>query len=266
MENFTRPTVPLRSVRSVSETDPGGWEESAAWWIEGFTEGADPEYEEQILPLAADELAGLDPVVDVGCGDGQISRLLAERGVGVVGADPTWNQIHVAHERGGGPVYAQGAAGAMPFRDRTFDAAVACLVFEHVDAVDAALAEVARILRPGGRFAFFLNHPIIQTPGSGWVDDHTLDPPEEYWRLGPYLTETASMEQVEKDVWIRFVHRPLSRYVNAAAAAGLRVERMVEPSPPPGFLARAPEYAAAGAYPRLLYLRMTRVGTVGPDV
>ena len=247
------------------ESGESGWEESAAWWIEEFTDGVDPEYVEQILPLAAEELAGFDSVVDVGCGDGQISRMVASSGADVVGVDPTWNQIRVARERGGGPTHVQGTADRMAFRDGVFDAAVACLVFEHIDAVDDALAEVARLLRPGGRFAFFLNHPIIQAPGSGWVDDHTLDPPEEYWRLGPYLTETAAMEQVEKGVWIRFVHRPLSLYVNAAAAAGLVVERMLEPSPPPGFLARAPEYSAVAAYPRLLYLRMARVGTVGAD-
>ena len=236
----------------------GGWEEHADWWIDGFTEGADPEYVEQILPLAAEELAGFERVLDVGCGDGQIARVAATLGCDVVGLDPTWNQIEVAHERGGGPDFVRGGADQLPFADGTFDAAVACLVFEHIDEVDAALGEIARVVARGGRFAFFLNHPIIQAPGSGWVDDHTLEPPEEYWRLGPYLTETASMEQVEKGVWIRFVHRPLSRYVNAAAAAGLVVERMVEPAPPPGFLDRAPEYAAVAAYPRLLYLRLTR--------
>ena len=44
---------------------------------------------------------------------------------------------------------------------------------------------------------------------------------EQYWRIGPYLVEDNSLEEVEKDVWIPFIHRPLSRYVNAMAAAGL---------------------------------------------
>ena len=234
------------------------WEDHAEWWIDGFTEGADPEYTEQILPLAAGELDGFDRVLDIGCGDGQISRLAAERGASVVGVDPTWNQIRVAADRGGGAAFARSGAAELPFADGSFDAAVACLVFEHIDDVDGAIAEVARVVRPGGRFSFFLNHPLLQTPGSGWIDDHTVDPSEQYWRVGPYLAEQSFVEQVEQGVFIRFVHRPLSRYLNALADHGLLLEQMVEPTPPDGFLARAEEYAAAAAIPRLLYLRLRR--------
>ena len=69
-----------------------------------------------------------------------------------------------------------------PSPTSSFDAVVACLVFEHIDDVDDAIAEVARVVRPGGRFSFFLNHPLLQTPGSYWIDDHTVEPPEQYWR------------------------------------------------------------------------------------
>ena len=250
-----------RSVRpyaaAVAEDDL--WETHADWWIEGFTDGADAEYEEQILPLAAEELAGADRVLDIGCGDGQVSRLATGLGAStVVGVDPTWNQVRVAAARGGGVAFARAGAAALPFADGTFDAAVACLVFEHIRDVDAAIAEVSRILRPGGRFCFFLNHPLLQTPNSGWIDDQVLDPPEQYWRIGPYLIEDETIEEVEKDVFIPFIHRPLSRYVNALADHGLLIERMLEPSPPPGFIARAEEYADAATIPRLLYLRTSK--------
>jgi SAM-dependent methyltransferase len=232
------------------------WEEHAQWWIDGFTAGADPEYDEQILPLAGAELAGARRVLDVGCGEGQISRLAGRLdGVElVVGVDPTWNQISAAGERGGA-MFSRAKAHELPFPDLTFDAVVACLVFEHIDEVDAAIGEVARVLAPGGRFCFFLNHPLLQTPNSGWIDDQVLDPPEQYWRIGPYLVEDETIEQVEHGVFIPFIHRPLSRYVNAMAASGLLIERMEEPAPPPGFLARAQEYADAATIPRLLFLR-----------
>ena len=127
-------------------------------------------------------------------------------------------------------------------------------MFEHITEVDAAIGEVARVLAPGGRFLFLLNHPLLQTPNSGWIDDQILDPPEQYWRIGPYLVEDESIEEVEKGVFIPFIHRPLSRYLNALADAGLVLRRMEEPAPPPGFLARAQEYADAATIPRLLFL------------
>ncbi len=245
----------------ASERDPSRdlWEDHAGWWIDGFTAGADPEYEEQILPLAAAELGEAQSILDIGCGDGQISRMMAAVGAQVVGVDPTWNQIRVAHERGGGASYLRTTADELPFADASFDAAVACLVFEHIDALDGAIAEVARVVKPGGRFCFFLNHPLLQTPGSGWIDDHIIDPPEQYWRIGPYLVESETIEQVELGVYIRFIHRPLSRYVNTLVDHGLVLERMIEPAPPPGFLERAPEYADAATVPRLLYLRLRRI-------
>lgn len=236
----------------------GLWDEHAQWWIDGFTDGVDPEYVEQIIPLALEELAGRHIVLDVGCGDGQIARALAAQGSTVLGIDPTQLHIDIANERAGGPTYVLGGATELPVPDNSQDAVVACLVFEHIDEVDAAIAEVARVLKPGGQFSFFLNHPLLQTPGSGWIDDFILDPPEQYWRIGAYLVETETIEEVEKDVFIRFIHRPLSRYVNALLANGLSLERMLEPAPPQGFLDRAPEYALAHTVPRLLYLRFVK--------
>lgn len=239
----------------TNETDGAGWGAHAEWWIEGFTGGVDPEYVEQIIPMAVEEVSGAQRVVDIGCGEGQVARAIAATGVSVTGIDPVERHIELARERGGGPDYRLGRADSLPARDGEFDAAVACLVFEHIDDLNASVAEVARVLAPGGRFAFFLNHPLLQTPGSGWIDDHMIDPPEQYWRIGPYLTETATHEEVEPGVFIRFVHRPLSRYVNCLAEHGLVLRRMVEPAPPHGFLSRAPEYPLAATVPRLLYLR-----------
>ena len=245
----------------MSAADPADelWEINARWWQDGYSGGADEEYVEQILPLAAHHLRGVRRVLDVGCGEGQIARLAA--GVGgtdlAVGVDPTPAQIAEAAKRGGGVHVARSAADGLPFASGAFDAVVACLVFEHIHALNAAIAEVGRVLAPGGRFLFFLNHPLLQTPNSGWIDDTILD--EQYWRIGPYLLEDSRVEEVDHHVWIPFIHRPLSRYINAMIAAGLYLTVMDEPAPPPGFIARAHEYAQAATIPRLLFLRAEKL-------
>ena len=255
------------------------WEVNSEWWQQSFTEGADPEYREQIVPLLRELLgqAGPAAVLDIGCGEGQLSRVAARLpGVQrVVGIDPTSSQLEAALQRqsltgdkeappgdngaghnAAGRVnveYARATATALPFPDSSFDAAFACLVFEHIEGTVQAIAEVGRVVRPGGTFVLFMNHPLLQVPGSGWVDDDILG--EQYWRIGPYLAENHAVEEVDKNVWIPFVHRPLSVYVNALVAAGLYLTKMIEPAPPPGFLDKAEEYRQAAAFPRLLVLR-----------
>lgn len=250
-------------VSRAPAEDPG-WETCAQWWQQEFTNGADAEYEEQILPILASHLRGAERILDVGCGEGQVGRRAARlRSVRfVVGADPTWAQISVAAQRRGGVTATRAGAAGLPFRQGSFDAVVACLVFEHIEEFDQSIAEVGRVLAPGGRFLLLLNHPLLQAPNSGWIDDTILG--EQYWRIGPYLVEDSRLEEVEKDVWIRFIHRPLSRYINAMAAAGLYLTGMEEPAPPAGFLERAKEYGEAATIPRLLVLRAEKLRGTGP--
>ncbi len=234
------------------------WETHARWWQDHFTGGVDPEYEEQILPLVDRHLDGARHVLDVGCGEGQVARRAAALGATVVGVDPTAGQLVTAVERGGGVAYARAGAEALPFAAGSFDGVVVCLTLEHLEPFEPAVHEVARVLAPGGVFCLFLNHPLLQAPGSGWIDDHILG--EQYWRVGPYLPDDVAMEEVAPGIRLPFMHRPLSRYINVMADRGLLVERMEEPPPPPGFVARAPEYAEAATIPRLLVLRVRKPG------
>ncbi len=243
----------------IDDAGTDHWEDpkTTAWWQREFTDGADPEYVEQIIPLIVERLGGRRRIVDVGTGEGQVARALAAAGSEVIAADPMAAQINEAAARSRDRhhqqlSYLRAGAAALPLASAAFDGALACLVFEHIDDLDEAIVEVGRILEPGGRFLLLLNHPLLQTPGSGWIDDQLIDPPEQYWRVGPYLPEASTVEEVQKGVFIRFLHRPLSRYLNALVAASLQIERLDEPAPPPGFVAQSPSYAAADTIPRLL--------------
>ena len=56
------------------------WEQHAGWWQREYSAGADPEYEDQILPLVAGHVRGARLVLDIGCGEGQVARRIASHG------------------------------------------------------------------------------------------------------------------------------------------------------------------------------------------
>ncbi len=108
------------------------------------------------------DLAGLAPprpgalAVDLGCGTGISSRAFAARGLRVVGVDPNGTMLAEARAAGGGPEYREGEASATGLPDGCADLALAAQAFHWFD-VGPTLAEVRRILRPGGRLAVFWN-------------------------------------------------------------------------------------------------------------
>lgn len=228
------------------------WERHAQWWQDGYTDGADPEYVEQLIPLACEWLKGFDRVLDLGCGEGQVARAVAQSGAQVFGLDPTHAQIRTAIERAGGPEYFQAEAAATGIASGSMDAALACLVFEHITDLDAAFDEVARVLRPTGRFVLLLNHPLTQAPGSAWVDDHIMG--EQYYRIGPYLETCVWVEEIAAGIELPYVHRPFSEYVNGLVTRGFTIERILEPAPAPSYLEAAAEYEHTASIPRVLVI------------
>ena len=97
-------------------------------------------------------------VLDLGCGGGFMSEALAGRGAVVTGIDPAQPALAIArsHAKSGGLsiIYLHGTGEAIPVKDATFDQVVCVDVLEHVDDIDTVLAEVHRVLRPGGLFLF----------------------------------------------------------------------------------------------------------------
>jgi SAM-dependent methyltransferase len=233
------------------------WERNALWWQRSYTDGADPEYEEQILPLVESVVLGSRRVLEIGCGEGQVSRRIAATGAEVVGVDPAPTQITAARRRGGGPRYVRARAENLPFADARFDAAVVCLAIEHVDPFEPAMAETARVLETGGRFFLFLSHPLLQAPGSCWVDDQVFG--EQYWRVGPYLPDDVVIDEVAPGVELPFAHRALGRYVHEMGKVGLWIEDMVEPPPSSDVDEQMAGFEHAGSIPRLLLLCARRV-------
>jgi SAM-dependent methyltransferase len=98
------------------------------------------------------------PVLDLGCGDGHFGSIVfgepAEAGL-----DPWWGPLTEAHRRGSYRLLAQAEGAWMPYPDGFFATVVSNSVLEHIAKVEPVLAEVARVLRPGGWFYFCVPGP-----------------------------------------------------------------------------------------------------------
>ena len=175
-------------------------------------------------------LAGAS-VLEVGCGAASCARWLATRGARVVALDLSAGMLRQAAEasaRSGIAVpLVQAGAEQLPFADECFD--LACSAFGAVPFVadpGAVMREVARVLRPGGRWVFSVNHPMrwmfSDDPGP---DGLTVT--QSYFDRSPYV-------EVDADGTPSYVehHRTLGDRIRDVVAAGLILEDVVEPEWP----------------------------------
>jgi ubiquinone/menaquinone biosynthesis methyltransferase len=103
------------------------------------------------------ELAGIAPgdrVLDLACGTGDLALLASARGAHVVGLDLAEPMLRYATAKAppGTVAYVCGDMGALPFRDRSVDVVTSGYGLRNVPLLDRAVAEISRVLRPGGRF------------------------------------------------------------------------------------------------------------------
>ena len=178
------------------------------------------------------DVAGRD-VLEVGCGAAQCARWLLGRGARPVGLDLSLAMLRASRAldaAGSSPVPVVGAdATALPFADASFDLACSSHGAVPFVADSAALQrEVARVLRPGGRWAFSVTHPFRwcfpDDPGP-----RGLVAKESYWDRRAYVEqdETGAATYVEH-------HRTVGDHVREVVAAGLRLVDLVEPEWPDG--------------------------------
>jgi ubiquinone/menaquinone biosynthesis C-methylase UbiE len=104
-----------------------------------------------VLKSVIPSLAGIR-ILDVGCGSGGLARRLVEEGADVTGVDPNPQALTAARTLAPAARFEEASAEALPFEDAAFDVVIILNALHHVpfDVMDRALAETARVLRPGG--------------------------------------------------------------------------------------------------------------------
>jgi SAM-dependent methyltransferase len=227
------------------------WEERAADWIE--LTRSDPQYELLNKPAFLELIP--EPgrlTIEVGCGEGRVARELLALGHRVLGFDasPALARAATSH-RVGFPVAVADIA-QLPITAGVADVVVCFMVLMDIEDLDGAVAELARVLAPGGTLCVGILHPII-TSG-------LFVPGDEYrtFYMGEYLKTMQHVLDVERRrggiFHLRVEHRPIERYFRAFEAAGLAVTALREPRPSDELAEAEPEFVNTQRVPNFLHL------------
>jgi ubiquinone/menaquinone biosynthesis C-methylase UbiE len=217
----------------VPQGPPGPVDHAGANDYDGFAEAYSAEneanlfnayYERPATLALAGDVAGRR-VLDAGCGSGPLFAALRDRGAIVTGIDASTGMLELARQRLGADACLHRAdlERPLPFPDAAFDDVTASLVLHYLEDWRGPLAELRRVLRPGGRLIASVNHPIHAYA----VSSHEAD----YFATFQWSQEhTFSGQRAVLTYW----HRPLHAMTDAFAAAGFRVSVISEPPAAPG--------------------------------
>jgi SAM-dependent methyltransferase len=225
------------------------WERNAADWVRWARKPGHDSY----WRFHRDRFLSLVPApggltLDVGCGEGRVTRDLAALGHRVIGVDASEAMIAAAREADADGEYVVADAAELPFPDAYADLVVAFMSLMDVDDMPAAVGELARVLEPGGRLALAVVHPINSA--------HEVDrehPEDRLVLVEDYFDRRRYTDTIERnDVKMTFEsrHWTLEDYFDALLAPGFRVEALREVGDP--------EHPRWSRYPLFLHVLLSR--------
>ncbi|MEO7003603.1 MAG: class I SAM-dependent methyltransferase [Ktedonobacterales bacterium] len=208
--------------------------DAIAEWYDGYLRER-PLYRETLLPAVLNlvgDVQGLT-LCDLACGQGFVTRELAQRGAHLVGADISERLLALARRYedetplGIRYLHDDAQTGAhLP--DASFDGVACIMALMPIADIAATFQTVYRLLKPGGWFVFAITHPCYQTSRSRWTTWNDGSPAREvsaYFTEGYWQSENTSGVRGQVGEY----HRTLGAYLNTLIAAGLRIERISEP-------------------------------------
>jgi SAM-dependent methyltransferase len=225
------------------------WDRNAADWVRWARKPGHDSY----WRFHRDRFLSLVPApgrltLDVGCGEGRVTRDLAALGHKVIGVDASETMIAAAREADADGEYVVADAAKLPFPDADADLVVAFMSLMDVDDMPAAISELARVLEPGGRLALAVVHPLNSA--------HELDrehPDDRLVLVEDYFDRRRYTDTIERDdVKMTFEsrHWTLEDYFDALLAAGFRLEALREVDDP--------EHPRWSRYPLFLHVLLSR--------
>lgn len=166
--------------------------------------------------------------LEVGCGEGRVSRDLVKRGHRMVGVDSTAGLLALARDADSGSSYLRSDAAALPFGDGSFDLVVFYNSLMDVDDMEGSLREAARVLASGGHLCVCVTHPLTDAGNfASGEQDAAFVISESY--LGARRWFEMPVERGGLQMHFAGWAYPLGAYFNAMEKVGLKVEALREP-------------------------------------
>jgi len=165
--------------------------------------------------------------LEIGCGEGRVTRDLVARGHAVVAVDTAATLVRHAHEADTVACYGVADGAALPFPDGAFDIVVAYNALQVVGDMARTVSEAARVLTTGGVLCACIAHPV--TDLGEFTEDKTRFMVRSDYRERRRVDETVHVD--EHMMTFRGWTYSLEHYSIAFEAAGLRIEALREPSP-----------------------------------
>ncbi|MBX4191938.1 class I SAM-dependent methyltransferase [Candidatus Parcubacteria bacterium] len=208
---------------------------AASEWYSTYLETTPDSYQKQvILPnlLRILESKKGMRILDVACGQGFFTREFAKSGATVMGADLAKDLIAQAKKLSTNIPYHVAPANKLEFaKNESFDAATMVLAIQNIEDMQAAFAEVSRVLRPQGRLILVLMHPAFRIPErSSWGFDEAAK--VQYRRVDGYLSQASSTLLIHpgksnSPTTISY-HRSLQDFSKALHKSGFAITRLEE--------------------------------------
>lgn len=211
--------------------------------------------------------------LDVGCGEGHNTRLLAGRGARMDAIDICDAFIRYARESEAhepmGITYQVASAVALPFADQAFDFVTGFMSFMDIPETDRVISESYRVLKPGGFLQFSITHPCFQTARWKWILDdrgnRTAMACGDYFFKNEVVIDEWMFKAIPDDLKgkcadfrIPRFDRTLSFWLNSLISIGFAIEQIEEPYADDEALCRHPELYDSRIIAYFLHLRCRR--------
>lgn len=236
------------------------WDNVAAGWKEHIHSRHEAKlYRDHILhPMLLHLIGDVtgQQVLDAGCGEGYLSRLLGSMGAKVTGIDISDQMLQFAREQqteDSNVIYKKLSLTDLSSLNPTFNLVVCNLVLNIIPLYQEVFTQFIRVLEPNGSLVVALPHPCFDGVGAGQVQ---MPNGELRWSVNRYIDEVSGRAAHGAPTF----HRPLSAYINAALDVGFVLTGFLEPVTPEAYSKMFPDHVREfDRLPSLIGLRFKKI-------